>query len=113
MKTAKALGLAVSKLMQLLADVSPRRLAGYRVFDQADNGGDDSARYAAADRLTEQLTDVDAARCALKNGQQCGIQRCRVSRRNASSRHIFTFVSGASRCWYAVMQAEEQNCMCQ
>jgi hypothetical protein len=35
---------------------------------------------------------------------------CRIS---SSSRHIFTFVSGASRCWYAVMQAEEQNCMCQ
>jgi ketosteroid isomerase-like protein len=28
-----------------------------------------------------------------------------------SSRHIFTLVSGASRCWYAVMQAKEQNCM--
>jgi hypothetical protein len=35
---------------------------------------------------------------------------CRIS---SSSRHIFTFVSGASRCRYAVMQAEEQNCMCQ
>ena len=32
---------------------------------------------------------------------------------NAKQRAIFTSVSGASRCWYAVMQAEEQNCMCQ
>ena len=32
---------------------------------------------------------------------------------NAKHQAIFTLVSGPSRCWYAVMQAEEQNCMCQ
>ena len=26
---------------------------------------------------------------------------------------IFAMVSGASRCWYAVTQAEQQNCICQ
>jgi hypothetical protein len=26
---------------------------------------------------------------------------------------IFATVSGARRCWYAVMQAEQQNCICQ
>jgi hypothetical protein len=32
-------------------------------------------------------------------------------RSRISSRHILILVSGASRCWYAAMQAEEQNCM--
>jgi hypothetical protein len=26
---------------------------------------------------------------------------------------IFAMVSGTSRCWYAVMQAGQQNCICQ
>jgi hypothetical protein len=41
-------------------------LAGHCVFDQANNCGDNGACYAAANRLTEQLTDVDAARRTLQ-----------------------------------------------
>ena len=35
-------------------------------------------RYAAADSLAEQLADVEAARHALKNGQQCSEKRGRL-----------------------------------
>jgi hypothetical protein len=34
-----------------------------------------------------------------------------VSERKLPSWHILILVSGASRCWYAAMQAEEQNCI--
>jgi hypothetical protein len=50
-------------------------LAGHCVFDYANNGGDDGACYTAADRLTKQLTDVDAAGRTLKNRQQYSKQR--------------------------------------
>jgi hypothetical protein len=54
---------------------SPRGLAGHCVFDYTNNGGDDGACYTATDRLTKQLTDVDAAGRTLKNRQQYSKQR--------------------------------------
>ena len=50
-------------------------MAGHCVFDHANNGGDNGACYAAPDRLTEQLTDVDPARRTLQDRQQCSEQR--------------------------------------
>jgi len=41
------------------------------------------------------------------------IQAAAKLSREASSWDILALVSGARRCWYAVMHAEEQKCMCQ
>ena len=66
-------------------------MAGHRVFDYADNACDDGACYAAADGLAEQLADIDAARRALQNGQQCGEQR-------ASARAAKCAGDGVAQC---------------
>jgi hypothetical protein len=47
------------------------------------------------------------------DSETADIQAAAKLSREASSWDILTLVSGARRRWYAVMQAEEQNCMCQ
>jgi hypothetical protein len=47
-----------------------RGLAGHHIFDKTDYGGDDSACYAAADRLPNHRADIDVSGRSLEDRQE-------------------------------------------
>jgi len=88
---------------------------GYSITSSAvassDCGMFQTERFGAADRPQHRRAAgaVSGSACASGTAQKPSS----FSERKISSRHILILVSGASRCWYAAMRADEQNCMCQ
>ena len=75
-----------------------------------------SVRAASDPTSTKQFSDVDAANTYMKSlfrdDNAARQSNCRTEITSMAFL-IFAMVSGASRCWYAVTQAEQQNCICQ
>ena len=75
-----------------------------------------SVRAASDPTSTKQFSDVDAANTYMKSlfrdDNAARQSNCRAEITSMAF-SIFAMVSGASRSWYAVMQAEQQNCICQ